>query len=226
VNAAPEVRDRAWLRLMAARHQRRGIHRSVGLRWGSRYPVPVTIGILRPVILLPADAMTWPVERRALVLAHELAHVGRFDTLTQLMAQIAVALFWFDPLLWLAARRMGVEREFACDDAVLRGGSAPSQYANELVRTVRQLVALSGETVPPTLGGLAMASGHNEVHTRVVAILDATRDRRPLRRLDVAWATLVVALLTVPLAALRPFREPHPLVTPATHILEQVHDHS
>jgi beta-lactamase regulating signal transducer with metallopeptidase domain len=86
----------------------------------------VTIGILRPVILLPADAVSWPVERRALVLAHELAHVGRFDTLTQLMAQVAVALFWFDPLLWLAARRMGVEREFACDDAGLREGSAPS----------------------------------------------------------------------------------------------------
>jgi beta-lactamase regulating signal transducer with metallopeptidase domain len=225
-NTAPRIRDREWLRLMAGLRHRLGTRRSVDLRCGSRYPVPVTIGILRPIILLPADAADWPAGRRTLVLAHELAHVGRFDTLTQLAAQIAVALFWYDPLVWIAARRMRIEREFACDDAVLRAGSIPLQYAHELVRIVQRLVARSTEAVPATLAGLAMARGHNEVHTRVAAILDSTRDRRPIRRLDIAWATLLVVLLTVPLAALRPFREPHPLTIPATHFLEQTRGHS
>jgi beta-lactamase regulating signal transducer with metallopeptidase domain len=226
VSAAPRIRDQAWLRLTAGLRHRLKTHRFVDLRCDSRFPVPVTIGILRPVILLPAEAADWPVGRRTLVLAHELAHVGRFDTLTQLAAQLAVALFWFDPLVWLAARRMRVEREFACDDAVLRAGSIPWQYAHELVRIVHRLAAYPTEPVQATFGGLAMASGHNEVHTRVAAILDSTRDRRPLRRLDIAWPTLVVALLAVPLAALRPFREPQLLVTPATRFLEQPHGHS
>ncbi len=225
-NAAPRIRDRAWLRLMAGLRHRVGTHRSVDLRCDSRYPVPVTIGVLRPVILLPTDAADWSVGRRTLVLAHELAHVGRFDTLTQLAAQLAVALFWFDPLVWIAARRMAVEREFACDDAVLRAGMIPSHYAHELVRIVRSLVAQSIEPVPATFAGLAMAGGHNDVHARVAAILDSTRDRRPLRRLDIASATLLVALLTVPLAALRPFREAYPPTTPATRFLEQTRGHS
>jgi bla regulator protein blaR1 len=90
----------------------------------------VTWGIVYPVVLLPDDADSWPEERRRFVLVHEMAHVKRLDALTQLAGQLALALFWFDPLMWVANRRMQLEREHACDDYVLRHGTAPSKYAD------------------------------------------------------------------------------------------------
>jgi hypothetical protein len=71
----------------------------------------------------PATADAWPEDRRRAVLAHELAHVKRFDCLTQALAQLACILFWWHPAVWYAARRLRVERERACDDLVLGAGA-------------------------------------------------------------------------------------------------------
>ncbi len=79
----------------------------------------MTCGAWHPVLLLPDAAENWPLERRRVVLLHELAHIKRLDWLTQTLAYIAGSLHWFNPLVWLAARRMRVEREQACDDLVL-----------------------------------------------------------------------------------------------------------
>jgi bla regulator protein blaR1 len=140
---------RLWLR-----HLRRRTHALNGAGWAEllgelrvtlkiRRPVllvqspdrvmPATWGWWRPVILLPAEADNWSLDRRRMVLLHELAHVKRWDCLTQTIAGIASALHWFNPLVWLAARRMCVERERACDDLVLSGGWKPSVYATHLV---------------------------------------------------------------------------------------------
>lgn len=98
---------------------------------------PVTYGFFRPSIVLP----TWwaeldPALVRA-ILSHELAHVRRGDCATQLLAELACALYWFNPLVWIGARRMEEDREHACDDFVLHQGTPPLAYAELLVHAVR-----------------------------------------------------------------------------------------
>jgi beta-lactamase regulating signal transducer with metallopeptidase domain len=66
---------------------------------------------LFPVLLIPVAADSWSSEQRRLVLFHELAHIRRWDWLTQMLAHVACALYWCNPLVWVAARQMRIERE-------------------------------------------------------------------------------------------------------------------
>ena len=116
-----------------------GIRRSVALLRCSGSCMPMTWGLIHPVILMPADIGEWPAARLRSVLLHELAHVKRFDYLTQLLARFACSLHWFNPMAWLAARRLRIERELACDDQVLLAGSRASDYAEHLLDVARSL---------------------------------------------------------------------------------------
>jgi len=201
------VIDGAWLSLAQRVAARLGISRPLTLLHGDRLGIPVTWGIVYPAVLLPPDAEEWPEERRRFVLVHEMAHIKRFDALTQLGAQLAVAIFWFDPLIWLAAHRMRVEREHACDDYVLRDGTKPSLYAGELLDMVRSLGTPEHERAAPAFAALAMAR-RSEFEGRMLAILDPKLDRHTLNRRSTLVTAAVVALLVLPLAALRPFEQP------------------
>ncbi|MGH7574653.1 MAG: M56 family metallopeptidase, partial [Longimicrobiales bacterium] len=129
-----------------------GIERRVKLLEGDAAAMPLTWGVLRPVVLLPASTAQWPAARLEAVLRHELAHVRRFDVLTQLIAEIACALHWFNPLVWLVAKRLRIEREMACDDDVIASGSPPADYAADLVELARSL-----RPAPATYAAIAMA---------------------------------------------------------------------
>jgi beta-lactamase regulating signal transducer with metallopeptidase domain len=159
----------ARLREISAEMQ---INRPVVLLQCDRDLMPSTWGSLRPVILLPNESDEWSPGRIKVVLRHELAHIKRFDCLSQLIARIACALYWFNPLAWLAERRMCVERERACDDLVLSGGACkPSEYAAQLVEIAR------GFRQGPAAAAIAMArASHPE--GRIAAMLDASRSRR------------------------------------------------
>jgi hypothetical protein len=133
------------------------------------------------------------------VLLHELAHVQRRDCQMQLVAHVALALHWLNPLAWLAMRRLRIEREHACDDKVLSFGCRASDYADHLLYIARGLIATS----EPGWASLAMART-SHLEGRVEAILDPENPRRlPDRRTTMtALATTLVLLL--PLAALQP----------------------
>ncbi len=198
------VDDGNWLSLMQRVSNALDIARPLTLLRGDRCGVPVTWGIVHPVVLLPADADTWSEERRHFVLVHEMAHVKRLDALTQLLGQLALALFWFNPLIWLANRRLQMEREHACDDYVIRLGTTPSLYAEELLAMVRDLGA-GNRTMQPTFAALAMAR-RSEFEGRMLSILDPVLDRHPLRTGRVLAAALTGLVFILPLAALHPYQ--------------------
>ena len=168
-----------------------GIRRRVRVLESADAPMPLTWGILRPVVLLPEGARQWPPARLRTVLLHELAHVERLDLLAQAIAQAACCFYWFHPLAWMAARQLRKERERACDDAVLSRGVAAPDYAGHLMDLVRALAATRRrwEDAP------AMAEA-SDLEPRVRALLDGTRSRHPLsRRAAIVIAAVAMAVL-------------------------------
>ena len=201
---ATRVVDGEWLSVLHWLAREVGITRPMTLMRGNELVVPVTWGVIYPKILLPLDADEWTAERRRHVLLHELAHVRRFDALTQLLAQFALALFWFDPFLWYAVHRMRIEREHACDDLVIRHGALPSRYAGDLLDLVQTIGVTRSESVP-AFAALAMARRH-DFEGRMLSILDPDPDRRPFTLRRALSIAAVAILLVVPLAAMRPYQ--------------------
>lgn len=159
--------------------QRASASRQILLVEADGVTAPGTAGFIRPTIFLPRGAAEWGSVRIRATLAHEYAHIIRRDCLTQLVADLAVALYWFNPLVWYARRRMTTERERACDDLVLRTGVRPERYAAMLVETVRTSLLQRKESVA---GVLSMARP-SELETRLVSILDLDRSRRRMSSL-------------------------------------------
>jgi beta-lactamase regulating signal transducer with metallopeptidase domain len=195
---ATELTDEEWVRLTDGLSRRLRLGRIVRLLREPAATVPMTWGVFHPVILLPGEADEWASERRRVVLAHELAHVRRWDALTQWIAHVALVLFWFNPLVWMAARKLREEREHACDDAVLEIGTAPADYADHLLTIVRSL-----GSAPGPAAALAMAR-RSQFEGRLLAILDNAVRRNGVSR-AAALATSAAALACLlPLAAMRP----------------------
>jgi beta-lactamase regulating signal transducer with metallopeptidase domain len=197
------VLDAGWLALSHELAARVGISRPLTLLRGESLALPVTWGVVYPVVLLPRDADSWDDEQRRYVLVHEMAHIRRFDALTHLAAQATVALFWFSPLVWLAASRMRVEREHACDDYVLRAGTTPSRYANDLLTMVRSVGLPNRRATAPAFAALAMAR-RSEFEGRMMAILEDDTPRAPLSRRGIAGGAVAVAVLALALAGFSP----------------------
>jgi len=145
---------------------------------------PIVVGAVAPVVVVPAASAAWSAERWRVVLAHELSHVRRRDGLANVVAQLACAVHWFDPLAWLAARRLREERELAADDTVLRGGTLASTYAEHLVAIATPH--------PAPAGVLAMTDG-----ARFEARIEALLERRSRAAAGAARTLAVVAAVAV-----------------------------
>lgn len=187
-----------WRGLVASLREALGIRRPVSVSATDRIAVPLAWGARRPTVLLPAAAEAWDGAQRRDVLVHELAHVARHDWLSQLLARVACALYWFHPLAWIAARRLVLEAERACDDRVLAAGSDSCDYADRLLR----VAGAAREARDPSYAAVAMAR-RTDLATRIQAILDARVRRGGVRGLPAAF--LAVALL-LPTGLLGPAR--------------------
>lgn len=172
-----------------------GIRRRVTGLISDRRTVPMTWGWFRPVVLLPQAAESWSAQRLRFVLLHELAHIQRWDCLTQALGQVARAAYWFNPLAWWAVSRLRREQELACDDCVLRAGAPPADYAAELLNVTTGLSAWRAATAV----ALAMSRGAR-FEQRLKTILDVSVDRRPQTSRRFV-ATSAAALLATGVAA-------------------------
>ena len=191
------VRFRRMLTDLRRRHQ---IRPWVRLLTTDRIAAPLVVGAFRPAILLPKDYRRWPGERLAIVLSHELAHIQRRDLFWQLLARVSAAVYWFHPLVWLAVRRMRLERERACDDRVLLAGIEPTEYATGLVECAADLC---GRPLQLALG-ISMAQP-SQLETRIRSILDASLKRGPVRPACRRAIVVGTTLLVLALSLLRPF---------------------
>lgn len=160
--------------------------------------MPMTAGVFRPAIFLPAESADWTWERLRIVVAHEYAHIRRGDAAAQLLARTALCLHWFNPLAWFAWRALLAERERAADDLVLAGGAQPSAYAGHLLEIARTLQAAPAGAS----AGIAMAR-RSQLEGRLVAILDSRVKRGNPGRAAIAVALLAAFALAAPLATVR-----------------------
>ena len=110
------------------------LRRDLTIRESDRIGAPVSGGLLRPVILLPARR-DWDEETLDCVLTHEFTHIRKLDGLIKLLSAAAVCLHWFNPLAWLMAFLVSRDLEFACDEAVLSGETGRVDYARALLAT-------------------------------------------------------------------------------------------
>ncbi len=180
--------------------------------------LPMTWGVLEPVVALPTSSREWSESRLEAAMLHELAHVRRRDALTQLMAWLSCAIYWFHPLTWLAARQMRILREYACDDEVVGQGVRPSSYAEELIGIVQ---AIHHENSDSSVT-LAMAR-RSPLGARLIALLDPHMPHSRLQRgpTRVMQASALVLLISV--TVVRPAAAETPATLPRISQSESAH---
>ena len=197
VRPAVALRDRACLETCEAVARQLRLERVPRVLVSSRALVPITWGVRHPCVLLPADVAAWSRERVRVVLAHELAHVARADWIVHVVAQVVCAIYWFNPLFWLAEGALGRESEQAADDRALALGLDASRYAEQLIAIVRACRVPMSAHAPVV--GMARAA---HLERRVAALLRPHANRAHVaRRTALATAGCAVAL-ALPLAAI------------------------
>ena len=175
--------------------------------WHDRVPPGVSVritrrpglllvwGVMRPSIIVPAVALTWSPARVTAVLRHETAHIRRHDWMLLVGSEVVRALYWFNPLVWVVCARLRAECEIACDDAVIADGLSGPDYATHVVDIARELNSAHWLPAP----AIVRAS---TLERRIRAMLDQTRNRKPLSRHTRGVAFGIVFAATVAVAAL------------------------
>lgn len=216
VRHATEVNEPDWRRLLIDCARRLGVQRPVRLVHSDERTMPMTCGIRHPAIVIPAIADGWTEDRRRAVLLHELAHVLRYDCLTQMLAAVACAFYWINPLTWWIARRLRVERELACDDRVLTVGTHARDYADHLLEIA---FALGRSRMPAIAVSMARPG---QLEGRMLAVLDEARNRSSPGVRGALAGAIGMAVLVLPLAGARAavvvtdtYEEPAMIVQPS-----------
>jgi beta-lactamase regulating signal transducer with metallopeptidase domain/protocatechuate 3,4-dioxygenase beta subunit len=199
-----------WVRLAKHVAHDYGLRKPLRLRRSSRRSILATWGFLRPEVILPADSVEWPEERVEIVLSHEFAHVRRGDWLFQVLAAMVRAFHWFNPLVWVVCRRLEVECEQACDDAVVRRGFSPAQYATHLLELAKAFKSKNRELAP----ALSMAR-RSTLDQRFRALLAMDLNRNSGTSTSIAATVLVFAAVSLPVAALRASTQTFVVTQPA-----------
>ena len=187
--------DGHWLSALARAQRRMGFKHGTALLTSNELASPISWGLLRPVILLNSRAVEASEEAEAII-AHELAHVARLDWIKLLLARVATALFWFNPLVWLLAREAHQLREETADDTVLAANIADTDYAQLLVGVARH------ECPGLLLGAHGVAPSKSSLARRIARVLDVKSARAPVARSFALGVLAGAMLVAAPLAAL------------------------
>ncbi len=163
------VSDSALLELIRTQAQRIGLKLVPVVAYCERVAVPTVIGVLRPMILLPATLTTGlTTEELSAILSHELAHIRRYDLWMNLLQRIIESLLFFHPVVWYLSRRLSAEREICCDDLVIRSGHQPMNYAGALLRMAELCAGVSPRN---SLALAATSGGTSLLEHRVLRLI-------------------------------------------------------
>jgi bla regulator protein blaR1 len=193
------------------------IHRAIRLLQSSRIDVPMVIGWLRPVVLVPASALTGlSANQLETIFAHELAHIRRNDYLINLMQTFAETLFFYHPAVWWISHRIRIERENCCDDLAVAVCGNPVLYA-------RALATLEGLRVDPR----AVAANGGTLRERVLRVISAATPTRCSYRWVAGvsiFALIATVVIAAPLSLLanRPPEVKKPAASTAKRVVRQV----
>ena len=165
---------------------------SVPVRFSAEVELPFTYGLRNPVIVLPAEADSWDASHMKATLMHEAAHAKRGDGIALLVSQIIVAVYWWHPIVWIAARAAAADRERACDDAVLREGMRASDYGQCLLAHADTIAAWKSSPLATVMFGHSAGLG-----SRVAALLDPAIDRSSAARPKVLVVAGVFGLVAL-----------------------------
>lgn len=204
--AAEPVDSCDWRAALRRVRARAGLDRAVRLLASPEAPSPLSWGLRAPVILIDYATLDRAEDADA-VLAHEMAHVVRRDWAMLMLSRLSVALFWFNPLVWLLERALVQQAEEAADLRAL-GGVEPVSYARTLVACGAHA---GGRLVPaPGIAGQGLAR-------RVRAVLDEKRRAIPSGSRWTGFAMLLCIAISAPIAAIELVspKAPKPPVAPA-----------
>lgn len=193
---ASPIRDSRVLKMVDEVRRVMRLSSPLDLRWSRQVRTPVAFGALRATVMLPCEASAWSTDRLRVVITHELSHIQRRDPLTQMVAELARAVHWYNPIVWYAVGRSMLERERACDDLVVMGGVPGIECAEHLISMAKRLT--HGRAFPR--GALTMAEGNLEA--RVTSLLSSASRREPLTRMQFCVVAFPAVLAIAVLAAI------------------------
>jgi beta-lactamase regulating signal transducer with metallopeptidase domain len=200
------ITDESLLNSVSQLARRVGLRVDPVIAWCEEISIPIVVGILHPMILLPAAFVSGltPDQLDALIL-HELAHIRRFDPIVNLLQRIIEAVLFFHPVVWFVSRQISREREQAADDMVLSVGWNRAYYADALVR----MAEISSTISRPRLGNsaavlAATGTGPSEFKIRVLRLLDDPRSPK----LHLPRAGILALLLLVGLGGVFAWSQP------------------
>ena len=177
--------------------------RGAALRISQHAPTPLAIGFRRPCVVIPADvAQRVDAAELAMIVAHENAHLARFDDWIKLGEQIACRALWFDPAVWFFARRLDEAREMACDDLAVRTPADARAYAACLLRLFRRA---DNGLVPAAWGPSA------QIARRIERLVVQPAPRNRSRATICATALIGVVAIALSIAVAPPLRNAGPI---------------
>jgi beta-lactamase regulating signal transducer with metallopeptidase domain len=188
--------------------------------------VPMTLGVLKPIILIPAAMLTSlsPAHLEAII-AHEMAHVRRLDFLVNLLQAVLEAMLFYHPAVWWVSRQVRQEREFCCDDVAAAVCGNRVTYA----RALTELEALRSASISGSGARLGLSSQGGSLMKRIIRLVGEGNDRpRGVpgdRRSRLSASAALASMLAAASAAFALAQSPRAAVTPPADQALQVEGH-
>lgn len=196
--------EEKWQRMLQNLTQQVSIKRPVQLMESALVKVPMIIGHLKPIILMPVGVVNvLSPDQVEAILAHELAHIARYDYLLNILQSVIEVLFYFNPGVWWIASRIRTEREHCCDDLAVSLCGDSLNYA-------KALVAIQEMNQEAPHFAMAFSTNRNQLLFRIKRILNQSQNTPDIMEKFITTCLLVAMLLAISVGAAHPYERNDP----------------